>query len=835
MTARTRFLITAALVCHLLVAPGLVTSQLLSPAGASGTAHNLPAAPSSASQNSLNQQDVTIRALQQEKQGTIYKLRGEAEIHYGTYILYADSVDYDSDTGEAIADGNVVLDGGPNDDHIQAAHARYNIRTETGHFDIVHGTSGMRLHGARLVLTSPNPFAFSGKVVEKTSPDHYIVYDGMITTCELPHPKWQFNTHHADVEAGANATLYRSAFLIRGMPVFYFPFATHPVQKRPRQTGFLIPNFGQSSIKGKILGEGVFWAIRRDMDATLGTQYFSTRGWAPQARFRYQPSEQSFVYFDYFGVLDRSSLNQGGHEANLVAEDDFNRHFRGVANLDYLSAFVFRLIFNDVFTQAINSEVKSKGFLSDNRQGYFYNASAQRYQNFESTDPGDVITILHAPSLDSSSVERPLARSGFYWSYDAAAEGVSRKECTRDSTNPATPVCEERFSTAPLVARFDLTPSLSRPFWLHGWSFRPAIALRDTFYSQRLVPSRGADEARDQAVNRKALETSVELRPPSLERVFDRKLLGRKWKHVIEPRATYRYVTGVDNFADLLRFDERDILSDTNEVEYGVVNRIYAKRTSEQPEDCGPPGIPGLIIGQPVVTPHVPWQQPDRLQQAPCKVEPQTREVITWELAQKYFLDPTFGGALVPGQRNVFTTTVDFTGIAFLTDARRLSPLISRLRIQPTLRTEAEWDIDYDFKKGRINASTAFVNYRFGLFTIGGGDAYLQAPTTNPFSVSTSSPQSFNQYRLLFGYGHSNKQGLSAATNLGFDAILNSLQYAAVQTTYNWDCCGVSVEYRRFALGSSASALRDETQWRFTFALANVGAFGNLRRQEKLF
>ena len=31
----------------------------------------------------------------------------------------------------------------------------------------------------------------------------------------------------------------------------------------------------------------------------------------------------------------------------------------------------------------------------------------------------------------------------------------------------------------------------------------------------------------------------------------------------------------------------------------------------------------------------------------------------------KYFADPTFGGAVVNGSRNVFTTTVDFTGIAF--------------------------------------------------------------------------------------------------------------------------------------------------------------------------
>src|SRR5207245_1764234 len=45
------------------------------------------------------------------------------------------------------------------------------------------------------------------------------------------------------------------------------------------------------------------------------------------------------------------------------------------------------------------------------------------------------------------------------------------------------------------------------------------------------------------------------------------------------------------------------------------------------------------------------------------------REIVSWELAQKYFIDPTFGGALRLGARNVFTSTADFTGIAFLTDS----------------------------------------------------------------------------------------------------------------------------------------------------------------------
>jgi LPS-assembly protein len=83
----------------------------------------------------------------------------------------------------------------------------------------------------------------------------------------------------------------------------------------------------------------------------------------------------------------------------------------------------------------------------------------------------------------------------------------------------------------------------------------------------------------------------------------------------------------------------------------------------------------------------------------------------------------------------------------------------------------------------------------------------------------------------LLGYGHTNKTGFSTAANVGFDDTLGFLQYAAVQSTYNWDCCGMNVEFRRFALGS----VRNENQYRFTFALANLGSLGNLRRTERLF
>src|SRR5205823_11220400 len=94
----------------------------------------------------------------------------------------------------------------------------------------------------------------------------------------------------------------------------------------------------------------------------------------------------------------------------------------------------------------------------------------------------------------------------------------------------------------------------------------------------------------NQALNRKAFEGTFELRPPSLVRLFDHKLFGRQLKHVIEPQVIYRYVTGVNNFSDILRFDARDVLTNTNEVEYGLTTRLFSKKISpESEEECATP------------------------------------------------------------------------------------------------------------------------------------------------------------------------------------------------------------------------------------------------------
>ena len=824
MNSRSRILITAAFVCHLLLAPPVVTSQLLSPSSAiqypsvAGLEapeihlHLIDPQEEAVEKSSATSvpspvqgDEALIKGDHQEKVKDLYIVRGHAVLFYKAIILHADQGTYNRDTGEVTATGHVIFDSTEHDEHLEASHGTYNVHTESGRFYDVTGTIGSTYSGHRLLLTTSNPFAFTGKVVDRVGPERYVVHHGTITSCELPHPKWTFNAPVAVVNVEGNAKVYNSTFRVKGIPVLFTPFADHPVKRLARKSGFLFPAFGTSTVKGTVFGDSFYWAINRSMDATIGAELYSARGWSQRAEFRATPNANTYFDATYYGVVDRGfgpqKIDEGGEDIHAIGATHFG-DYRAVGNLDYLSSFLFRLAFNQLYTTGNGSEVVSTAFLSRSLDGFSYNAFAQRYQNFLTTAPGQVITILHVPTFEASSVDRPIGKSPFDWSFDSSFGGLSRSE--------------PDFRTANLLGRFDLNPQVSMPLHFHGWSARPAVAVRDTFYTQRFIPSGTNGTAADDPINRKALETEVDLRPPAVSRIFQRTLLGNKLKHVIEPEFKYRYVTGVNNFLQILRFDGRDVLSDTNEVQYGFTTRLYAKNENAQaeeeqeqtPENCTPPCT------------------------EPEKQLSVAREVITWQVAQKYYFDPSFGGAVVPGRRNVFESTDDLTGIAFVTEPRNISPIISRLRLQTAAPLDLEWDLDYDTKKGRVSSSTTTMVYRIGQFGIGGTHVFLQTPgeasgSPNPLSV----PLRFDQFRLQGTYGNVNRRGLNIAASVGVDANLNTIQFSGYEASYNWDCCGVTFELRRLALGP----VQSNNEYRFAFSIANIGSFGNLRRQERLF
>jgi LPS-assembly protein len=854
--------------------------------------------------------------LPQSRHGDIYTATGNVVLTYGDHILRADSITYNDDTGEATADGHVELTGGENDEHIEASHGIYNIRAQTGRFYDVNGSVGLNTAPARpLVATTTNagiastntarlpgyqnsnPFLFEGRMVVKTGPSDYTIYDGSVTSCLLPHPDWQLFARKISMDSD-KAHAASSTFRLLGLPLLFLPYVTHPTDTQERQSGLLIPVLGYSSAakgtgsKGLTVGEQVYITLGRSADLTLGSIYYSLRGYSENGTFRYRGLGNDFFNAHFSALQDRGFVstltglytNQGGYDLTSSFRRDLTTHVRAVGDAEYLSSYIYREAFTENFNQAVSTDITSIGYVTDERSGFALAGRVDRYQGLKvvptTTNPGEEVKIYHAPSLDFTGLDHSIPGTPLLWSITASAAGLKR--------------VQPNFSTSGITERIDLRPEIALPLAFGDWHILSSAAVRETAYSRsREAPytNLATPVELNTPLNRSSLDLSVDIRPPVIERTFSvperwRSLLGDEVRHTVEAGITYRNTRGISNFLSVLRFDDVDLASNTNEIEYGVTQHLYfrphaplppkprpgcpAKPTATAPapatDATEPPvqdatsddtsnqderpttdanGIPNASAtapDQPTRT-HVARSRTAIDPCAPAPVTPPQREWFSWQLAQKHFFDQTFGGAVIDGRRNIFDTTLDFSGIAFLTEPRSISPLVSKMRFRSSTHTDIEWDFDYDTGAKKFTRNNTFLDIHEGKFFGGFSYARLNAPgrfytevidtnnTNQTTGLTSSATSDFQQMRVLLGYGAPSQPGISAAAGAGIDLRLDSAQYITIQTSYNWNCCGLSIEYRKYDLGT----VRDEGAYRFNFTLANIGTAGNLRRAESLF
>jgi LPS-assembly protein len=723
--------------------------------------------------------EAALEADQQRQEGKIFYADGHVDLRYQNARLRADHVEYNSATQVVTATGHVQLDYLTQ--HVEADDARYELRTGRGTFHHVRGTFAMQRRPSATLLISPNPLYFEAEVADRLDENTYVVHKVWFTVCDPDKPTWKFYAPAATLRLQRSVHLENGNFRVFSVPVLYLPFATLPAEKR-RDSGFMVPDIGDTSQKGFILGESFYWAPVDWMDATIGAAYYSERGWAQKGQLRMRPWENTQLEASYFGVLDRGlpqpegpPINQGGHEAKLLFTSLLPDGWRAVADLDQLTSLTFRLAFSETIKEAVNSEVINTAFLTNNFKGFSLNLSALSYQNYLNATPEQWVTLRTAPELRFSSVDQTLwSRLPVYFSFETFVGAASRSE-------NITP-----FATPTFVERNEFAPTVTVPLHFGRWlDVTPSFTFRTTYYGGQLQDNAYSG----QGLFRNTEEFSLDIRLPVFERVFDDG--ETKWKHVIEPEVVYSYVTGVIDFARFIRFDEDETLTDTNEVQYGITQRLFRRRKSGE-----------------------------------------TEELVTWRLMQKYFFDPTFGGALVSGQPNVFQTLTALTPFAFADEPRRFSPIVSDLQVDPGKRFDTEFIVNYDPQINRLNAIGTLLKvkpYKESFVTL--ADFSVLNLPLNPSPPPPNFEQRSNQIRVLGGYGDQNHRGWSVIAGASYDFTQAEFQNQIVAVTYNGSCCGVGFEYRRFSFGT----IRNENQYSLVIRIANLGSAGNMRRQEKIF
>ncbi|MEN3333555.1 MAG: LPS-assembly protein [Blastocatellia bacterium] len=953
--------------------------------------------PANAKLNSEFGDTVDIIADTQSKTGDLFVYEGYVNATAGEIRLQADHVIFNSLTGDMTANGNVIFDQGT-DQRVTARRAEINWKSKRGTFWETTGFTNRTQTGEYVFFTAAR--------VEKTGQATYELYDADVTACEDVVPKWGFHARRAELKMGDRILLHNSVFHIKTLPAFVLPFAWIPATRKERKSGFLLPSTGTSTQKGRTLKLAYYQTLGDSADITFRTDIYTQRGLGFGAEFRAQTDEKSYVRLGVFAVKDRlfgpAGPSQGGTAFVGEGQQFLPHGWVAVGNVSLVTNLQFRQVFSDDISQVVDPRRESTFYAYNNTPSFSFNFLAKnetttlfRPSRNEANVGGGSnfdVKIRQAPQIDMTFYPRRIFdHLPIYFSFDASIGALKREE-TVDSSDV--------FVTPAAVQRFDFQPKLTVPLaTIAGVAITPSLSFRETYYTNSLDPNIPAFDPDKFATSladlrfdpanplydptirlfdlgtqnpvlansqsRHYAELAVDIRPPSLEKIYTNDDGSPRFKHLIEPIITYRLIRGIgDQFNDIIRFDERDAVANTNEFEYALVNRFYTRRSTADvnrrrgkrrrvvaspemqpvaPDDRGkknkkkpssdtnqnaPPKPPAAndaqakaadaslapasqmatpaaqaSVEQPPAPPQSPasptgWQRlagqpspaqapnakgkrlelergqssemahggetrvqrndaPDNrdsanvskatdataanasddaadatLQQSVATnadAPAQAYEFLTVKMAQKYFIDRTFGGALVEGRRNQFYPINTLSGFTFGGRARSFSPVNVAVRYRPLSTVYADLRMDVGSEDGAVRNVVVGGGFRADKFSLSANYYLSRRIEIAPNSIEPGNiPGNKVDVGIDFGDG---LRGWYGGTRISYDftdrfisaleieqgRLLRSRSYVG----HAWDCCGMQFNYTTFKAG-----LRNESAFSVTFTLAGLGSIG---------
>jgi LPS-assembly protein len=735
---------------------------------------------------------------------------GNVDVRYGIYRLQADTVIVYEETSRMVAEGSVVFDKGE-DERITGTKGEFNYKTKFGYFIDSTGFTNQTDDGTVIYFTADR--------VERVGENEIIVTNGKFTACEDDVPQWSFTADEATIKPDDKIKLKNAKFRIRDVPLIPLPYATIPIDKRDRQSGFLMPTFGFSPNKGFRFSGAYYQTLGRSADVTFRGDIYTGRGFGYGADVRTRLNSRSYFNFGFYAVKDRvlgasesaDNPDQGGSLVYAEGVHYFQNGWTGVADVRLTSNLDFRQVFSDGIQQIISPIEVSQAYITKSWGSFTFNTLARSQ---EISIPNVQIKTRNLPSVNFDM--RPTAFSflkNVYFSFKTSGEGISRREDVNDIALYRLQTGNDPVITPTLGARFDVHPQIEIPFHAKYFSLTATFGGRVTYYSNSFNDMR---KVIGNSVVRKYGEFALDLRPAALARNFYGKNNAFRFRHVIEPFVTYRFIKGVNNFNKIIRYDYQDTQTDTNEIEFGVTNRIYTRRYTEALTDEAQRKL----------------REDATAAKNPLAVQPY--ELFTLTVRAKYFLDPYFGGALQPGRRNQIEPITALTFYTFGGVPRRFSPINIDGTYRPRKKIFINTRMDLELRGEILRNISATIGYDTKKLKVFQTFYYTRAVTLVPSLAAYALPGGKeagtlrgSQWSPSIFMGDRSK-GLYGGTSLFFDfensRVLkrgSPLVSSLYTLGYAGDCCAMTLQYYTYDVG-----IRRENRVVFSFRLNGIGTFG---------
>ena len=756
---------------------------------------------------------ITVTSVKQDASGPenarIVRYEGNVDIRIGTYRLQADKATVYEAENKVVAEGSVVFDQA-DQQRITGTRAEWNYRTKTGYFENSTGFTNRTQDGTRIYFTADRVEKVS---LTRSSPPTFRSQLVMKTFRSGAFTRARRGSKPAIVCTSQSPTMR-----LKNIPVFFLPFASVSIKPRDRASGFLTPTFGGSGAKGARLSTAYYQTLGRSADFTFRSDIYTERGLGFGGELRTRANSRSYLDLGFYTVKDRifgpeadaTHPDQGGSSFYADGVHYFKNGFIAAADVNITSNLAFRQVFSDKIQDAISPEETSQVFVNKSHNEYSFNFLARtQVTSLENAR----IRIRQLPSI--SIDKRPGIVSFFeklplYFSFSGQADGVSRKETVEDQVQFVNDVGGNPIIAPSIVQRLDLHPRFELPLNFAGFTVTASGAGRVTFYSNSLDPT--TRDVLSRNVTRSYGEFELDVRPPAFAKDFHRGGNTFFFRHVIEPYMIYRKISGINNFDRIIRFDYVDAIADTNEIEFGIANRFFTRRSTENVSDVPVTAING---------------------ENRTSLSSQPYEALTITLRGKYFFDPFFGGALLTNNRNQFYPINTLSGFVYGGVPRRFSPINVDARYRPRRDLFVDVRSDLDTHGGGMRSlSTTFglskpliqifqsFYYTRAIELVGSLERFVDERGFEPGTVRGSqwSPSVFlgNREQGFFG-GASFFFDFQKRPGRGDSSLISS----TVTLGHSWDCCAVATQFSTFNVG-----LRKENRLVFSFRLNGIGSFG---------
>ncbi|HUF86991.1 MAG TPA: LPS assembly protein LptD [Thermohalobaculum sp.] len=312
---------------------------------------------------------------------------GNVEVYYGERTLTAERIVYDSRAETITAEGAIVMRD-PSGVTVFADFAELGTDLQTG---LVRGAKAVMGEHIRLSAVEARRVEGRFNALSKA------VYSPCKVCPEHPTPLWRIRARrviHDEVEKRIH---YENATLdVFGVPVLWLPWLSHPDPTVDRASGFLVPEFRQSSTYGFGVQVPYYWVIDDHADLTF-TPFLTTND-GPIGIVEYRRAfadgnlrtEASLTYGDYTG-RDRLHGHIEGHgDFGLV--HDFRWGFDAIAVTD--DGYLARFDFSD------EDRLTSELWLRRYRKSGFLDLTGVYFRSLREDEPADQIPLV-VPDFDA--------------------------------------------------------------------------------------------------------------------------------------------------------------------------------------------------------------------------------------------------------------------------------------------------------------------------------------------------------------------------------------------------------------------------------------------------